>query len=299
VVRPYQEYKLAHPLFELISRNLLVRAGIGTVAIVVFLGVASGALPGRCWMSADACAPAATKAVANAPAKVATIADPLKKPEPAATPAVAVVAEKATPTLTSNEVISGSFDQLKVELKSPTPPMKLAAPTETRVASTTPKGHVSTSSETGLSTRTVRVISVNPDGTPDPGALLAQGYVSPRVAPLVPQSPATEAVDAALAEGSNWASTEASDPPAEVAETSPPQPIPAPVTKAAPSASDLATIAGSGANIRSAPSKGRNKVLFTLAGGEKVTVGEKKNGWLHITDDQGRRGWVYSDYVKR
>jgi hypothetical protein len=299
VVSPYQEYKLAHPLFELISRNLLVRAGIGTVAIVVFLGVASGALPGRCLMSA--CAPAATKAVANAPATVATIADPLKKSEPAATatPAVAVVPEKLGPTLTSNEVISGSFDQLKVELKSPTPPMKLAAPTETRVASTTPKGHVSTSSETGLSTRTVRVISVNPDGTPDPGALLAQGYVSPRVAPLVPQSPATEAVDAALAEGSDWASTEASDPPVKIAETNPPQPIPAPVTRTAPSGSDPATIAGSGANIRSAPSKGRNKVLFTLAGGEKVTVGEKKNGWLHITDDQGRRGWVYSSYVKR
>ena len=37
--------------------------------------------------------------------------------------------------------------------------------------------------------------------------------------------------------------------------------------------------------------------LFGLAGGEKVTVSENRRGWLKVTDDQGRTGWVYKDYL--
>jgi uncharacterized protein YgiM (DUF1202 family) len=40
-------------------------------------------------------------------------------------------------------------------------------------------------------------------------------------------------------------------------------------------------------------------VLFALSGGETVKIVENKRGWLHVTDDQGRSGWIYSDFVKR
>ncbi len=49
--------------------------------------------------------------------------------------------------------------------------------------------------------------------------------------------------------------------------------------------------------MRSGPGKSNGKV-FGLAGGEKVTVGENRRGWLKITDDQGRTGWVYKDYLR-
>lgn len=61
--------------------------------------------------------------------------------------------------------------------------------------------------------------------------------------------------------------------------------------------SNLRTVAGSGANVRSGPGKS-NKTLFALAGGEKVKVGENQRGWLKITDDQGRTGWIYKTYLK-
>ena len=55
-------------------------------------------------------------------------------------------------------------------------------------------------------------------------------------------------------------------------------------------------MAGAGVNVRSGPGKSNGKV-FGLTGGEKVTVGENQRGWLKITDDQGRTGWVYKDYL--
>lgn len=72
-----------------------------------------------------------------------------------------------------------------------------------------------------------------------------------------------------------------------------PKPEPKPETAAA---SDSRTVAGSGVNVRSGPGKSNGRV-FGLAGGEKVTVGENRRGWLKITDDQGRTGWVYKDYL--
>ena len=56
------------------------------------------------------------------------------------------------------------------------------------------------------------------------------------------------------------------------------------------------TVAGAGVNVRSGPGKSNSRA-FGLAGGEKVTVGENQRGWLKITDDQGRTGWVYKDYL--
>jgi hypothetical protein len=61
-------------------------------------------------------------------------------------------------------------------------------------------------------------------------------------------------------------------------------------------AGDVRTVVGAGVNVRSGPGKS-NARAFGLAGGEKVTVGENQRGWLKITDDQGRTGWVYKDYL--
>ncbi|MBN9314761.1 MAG: SH3 domain-containing protein [Devosia sp.] len=72
---------------------------------------------------------------------------------------------------------------------------------------------------------------------------------------------------------------------------------PAGAAKVADTASgDTRTVAGSGVNVRSGPGKSSGK-LFALAGGEKVKVGEDQHGWLKITDDQGRTGWVYKTYL--
>lgn len=71
---------------------------------------------------------------------------------------------------------------------------------------------------------------------------------------------------------------------------------PEPAEAEAAAEGDTRTIAGAGVNVRSGPGKSNGK-LFGLAGGVKVTVGENQRGWLKITDDQGRTGWVYKDYL--
>lgn len=53
----------------------------------------------------------------------------------------------------------------------------------------------------------------------------------------------------------------------------------------------------SDANVRSGPTRGA-EVLYSLSRGEEVTVSEEQKGWLSIEDDQGRPGWIYSDYVE-
>jgi uncharacterized protein YgiM (DUF1202 family) len=60
---------------------------------------------------------------------------------------------------------------------------------------------------------------------------------------------------------------------------------------------DVRTVGGAGVNVRSGPSTKQGK-LFALAGGEQVTVTGTQRGWLQITDDQGRTGWVYKNYVR-
>ncbi|WP_299644663.1 SH3 domain-containing protein [Devosia sp.] len=73
-------------------------------------------------------------------------------------------------------------------------------------------------------------------------------------------------------------------------------PVKAKPAKAAPAPGDTRTVAGQGVNVRAGPGKSQGK-LFALAGGEKVKVSENQRGWLRVTDDQGRTGWVYKTYV--
>jgi len=85
--------------------------------------------------------------------------------------------------------------------------------------------------------------------------------------------------------------------PVDEPEPAKPEAKPEPEAKSEAAASgDTRTVAGSGVNVRSGPGKSNGRA-FGLAGGEKVTVGENRRGWLKITDDQGRTGWVYKDYL--
>ena len=49
--------------------------------------------------------------------------------------------------------------------------------------------------------------------------------------------------------------------------------------------------------VWSGPSKTSAQV-FGLAGGTKVTVGDTRNGWVLITTDGGRTGWVYRKFLR-
>ena len=67
-------------------------------------------------------------------------------------------------------------------------------------------------------------------------------------------------------------------------------------TEATSLSGDVRTVRGAGVNVRSSPSSSAEK-LFALPGGEQVSVTETQRGWLKVTDDRGRSGWLYEDYV--
>lgn len=86
------------------------------------------------------------------------------------------------------------------------------------------------------------------------------------------------------------------DPPPAAAAPAKPEPAKPEAATETASGGDVRTVVGAGVNVRSGPGKSNGRA-FGLAGGEKVTVGENRRGWLKITDDQGRTGWVYKDYL--
>lgn len=93
--------------------------------------------------------------------------------------------------------------------------------------------------------------------------------------------------------------------PAKVATVAPPRPVtprapvlpPLPVVEAA--ALEVVAVptfthkvVASGANVRSGPKKTYPQV-FTLPQGSRVNVGENVSGWVKVTDETGREGWMY------
>ncbi len=268
---------MAHPVFASIGGNLLVRTGIVAGAILIVTGIATGTLPVRCLAGGSACTarPAATDVAEVAPA-------PVVKQEPAVTAAaptkLAVSGDLLSPkpTLTSNDVLAATFAMLPAELQKPTV-----------TAAAKPAGE--------LTTRKVKAISINPDGTPDMSQLVTEAYASSGRT-IVPQSPAVEAA----------ARIGAGEQPVAEADLTADKPVVKPAAKPAATApapkkaagGNTGTIAGKGANVRSSPTKGKNQVLFTIPGGATVTLGEKSHGWVKVTDSQGRSGWVYGDYVR-
>jgi len=269
------------------SGSLLVSTTILTVLIIGFLGVASGVINVGCIMTGSCRAPATPAEVA-----VAKLQPPVPAQAQPAVQMVTPVVQKTAPSLTNNDVLAATFAQLKVDLKAPSA-NSTTTDNSTAVATAVPpvtplKPAMTTlkNQDTGLTTRVVRAITVKPDGTPDLGPVMAEAYANTS-APVVPPSPA---VDAAARIGAGQL---------PLVEADPVQMTPA---KAAPKTASVgsgnATILGSGANVRTSPTKA-GKVVFAINGGESVTILENKRGWLRIKDDQGRTGWVYSDGVKR
>ena len=267
-------------------------AGLGTAAVLVFFASATGILPLRALANlADKQQDAAALLPPVAPVKaaatpVAAPGNPVEK--------VAMVTPAKTPTLTDNDVVARSFSALPAELQKP---VLAAGPraAATPLAAPAPLTPASDPSAP-LSKRTVRVVAVKPDGTPDFSALpddngtVAQAYAEPHRPPVRRDIPALDAVER-IGAGEQPAVMPAQLP-VKIASTDPVTP------KAEKTDVSKGTILGSGANVRSAPSKGNNKVLFALAGGASVKLGQSKNGWYRITDTKGRTGWVYKDYVK-
>jgi len=269
------------------SGSLLVSTTILTVLIIGFLGVASGVINVGCIMTGSCRAPATPAEVA-----VAKLQPPVPAQAQPAVQMVTPVVQKTAPSLTNNDVLAATFAQLKVDLKAPSA-NSTTTDNSTAVATAVPpvtplKPAMTTlkNQDTGLTTRVVRAITVKPDGTPDLGPVMAEAYANTS-APVVPPSPA---VDAAARIGAGQLPIIEADP----VEMTPAKPAP----KTASVGSGNATILGSGANVRTSPTKA-GKVVFAINGGESVTILENKRGWLRIKDDQGRTGWVYSDGVKR
>ena len=274
------ERNLGNSLASRLSGNLIVRASVLTVLIVGFLGVASGVIPVGCLMTGS-CKPPATPAEAA----VAKLQPPAPAGTEGAVQMVKPVVQKAAPSLSHNDVLAATFAQLKVDLQ---PPIATTTPNSSAatVATATPaKGKVNPDS--GLTTRMVRAVTVNPDGTPNVTAM-AEAYAEPSQ-PIVPRSPAVEA--AARIGAGQMPVIEAQ----AVAEL---KPTKASAAAAAPAGGGNATVLGAGANVRVSPGKS-GRVLFALNGGARVTVVDSSRGWLKIKDDQGRTGWIFSDGVKR
>ncbi|MBI4920805.1 MAG: SH3 domain-containing protein [Devosia nanyangense] len=250
---------MAHTLLARLKDNLLLRASVATVAAFVVLGVASGALPVMCLAGAAACNADADSAP-GVPATL-TATDPIPAAaEPAAE--VAAIAAPVGPTLTRNDVVAATFALLEVPLTAPA-----TAPT----------------------TRKVRTTAIHLGAT--------------KPAPLTPAAPATDAAPVELvADVSNevpdaepLALTEPSSAPETAAQVA----TELSIEPTAPAHSQSAVVRGKGANVRSSPTKGTGNVLFALSGGATVTIVQSQRGWLKITDDRGRSGWVYGEYLDR
>jgi len=48
--------------------------------------------------------------------------------------------------------------------------------------------------------------------------------------------------------------------------------------------------------VRAGPAKSTAQV-FALKGGALVSIGERRNGWVEITTQDGRRGWAYAKFL--
>jgi len=242
------------------------------------LAVATGALPVKC-LATGTCGPAA-KVVAPEPLPDSQLTPVAPQKQVAAvTPAPLA---KAGPSLTNNDVLAGTFGQLTV--KSPAADPAASAPTRvasTPSASTVPKSVPTTE----LKTLKVRTVTINPDGTPVLPEPLSSGD------PVAVQAYAAEPAPAPAAAAAEQITQVA------VATPEAPTPVARPAKAMTADSGKFKIVAGSGANVRSSPSKGGSKVLFALAPGEKVKVGDNQRGWIRVTDDQGRTGWVYKDYL--
>lgn len=260
---------MAHPLVAQIYRSLLARTAVLIVAIIIVLGVATGALPVQCLGGGASCdaevALAATdRAATNLSANVLSA-------EPVA---------DAAPTLTDNDLIATTFSMLDVQMQAPSGITNLDA--------TSPQAP---------STRLVQTTTIR-------GGLPLDPYAAQRAATSVPPAVSSEQpVVVAEADLSSSEPAVANAPssgqdPVQTASPEPP-PVDPSITPENTSPSLTGVVAGKGANVRSGPAKAAGNVLFALKGGEQVEILERSKGWLKIRDDRGRTGWIYGEYLSQ
>ncbi|MDO8359376.1 MAG: SH3 domain-containing protein [Devosia sp.] len=172
---------------------------------------------------------------------------------------VAAIAEPVGPTLTRNDVVAATFALLDVPLTAPVVP----------------------------TTRKVRTTAIHVPAT--------------KPAPLTPTAPATGAIELVADASSEVAHVEplALTEPSSAPETAAQVATELSIEPSAPARSSSAVVRGKGANVRASPTKGAGNVLFALKGGAAVTIVGSQRGWLKITDDRGRSGWVYGEYLSR
>ena len=279
------------PSVSRIGASPLWRAGLAIVFILGLAGFAAGVIPQACRSGAVACDGSAgidplTVTPVAPPTGEALTADAADGPSPASqvrgrlspqggegtTTApdvkVAAVTNHEPAALTTTDLVAATFDMLDAAF--------VATPGE-------------------LTSRKVKTVSIGADGKPVGEA--KTGAAGP--APLTPEGPADVAAAPQPEE------EPAPEPPA-TPEPSSKKPVQvaqaeddvAPVAYA-PVGKGTAVVKGSGVNVRSAPKKGANEVLFTLAGGEEVTIVEMSKGWAKIVDSRGRSGWAYGDFLRR
>ncbi len=286
------------PSVSRIGASPLWRAGLAIVFILGLAGFAAGVIPQACKSGAVDCDGSAALESPLVPVTVESLTadtdDGLGGPSPASqgeapsplrgegteapvqVASATSLANREPAALTSNDLIAATFDMLET-------------------------GLVTTPGE--LSSRKVKTVTVGADGQPvgDSAGTTAE------VAPLVPEEPA-EVAAAPVSEEEPVEEPPAASPQVEQPSSEPVQVAEVPdevevedvgATAYAPVAKGNAVIKGQGVNVRSNPRKGQNEVLFTLAGGEEVTVVEMSNGWAKIVDSRGRSGWAYGDYLRR
>ncbi|WP_423065217.1 SH3 domain-containing protein [Devosia sp. CN2-171] len=274
-------------------------AGVGTLAVVAVLaGLQCGGID-RCFVAETKVASAAIEPAEAAEAPVAEerlIADQVIAAKPAAAPAPAV----DTRAQQIAALIGGSFEAIRADDEgwltgayAPAEPATAQVeegdgpgPAVASVADTAPAGGTASGAEAVAAIAALEQ-PVKPLDRPKPLAVTAFAEVPEQTAPTV-----TAAAEKQLADVAAKVAPAKEEPVKEEAEA----PAAEPVKVAAVESTDVRTVAGSGANVRSGPGKS-NKSLFTLAGGEQVKVGENQRGWLKITDDQGRTGWIYKTYL--
>jgi hypothetical protein len=266
----------------------------GLIGVVgVLLGLQCGGLD-KCFFPPNE-APVAALASADAVAP-----DVRAEPRLAAEPLVAAEAAPTTPapdarTLQVDRVIVGSFAAVSSNdegwLRSARAGTALPepiiaepdAPAEIAVAASASPAPDAARSGTGqtaaeAATSLLADAPVVPLDRPQPLEISAYAD-APRTAPAV--------------------SAEAEQKLEQVAAAAKPEPEPVEVaaaTEPAAASGDTRTVAGSGVNVRSGPGKS-NGTLFTLAPGKTVNVLEDQRGWLKVTDDQNRTGWLYRSFV--
>lgn len=281
------------PSVSRIGASPLWRAGLAIVFILGLAGFAAGVIPQACRSGAVACdgsaglvtepvgapvaaqaAKALTSEVADGPSPASQSEAPSpQRGEGTSTEApvrVASVTNHEPAALTTTDLVAATFDMLDATL--------VATPGE-------------------LTSRKVKTVSIGADGQPvgegktdaaGPAPLTPEGPADVAAAPAQEEEPAPE--PPATAE-------QRSSEPVQVAAAEPAEDV-APVAYA-PVGKGMAVVKGKGVNVRSAPKKGANEVLFTLAGGEEVTIVEMSKGWAKIVDSRGRSGWAYGDFLRR